>query len=141
MSRRRWALAALMPLLVSVGVSLGAVAQDAGLAGRWTASFTVDDGAGGTKTVTGTIVAVAGRPGQPVRGSYRIPFSTVGLGPDAAPATLQATRGDAVRIVLNPNGESGQAELTGTWKVGAIEGEWRWVGGPKAASGRFTLRR
>lgn len=141
MTRRRWLVSAFATLAVAVSVVIGAMAQDPGLAGRWTATFTVDDGSGGTKTVTGTIVAVEGRPGQPVRGSYRIPFSTVGLGPDAAPATMQAARGDAVRIILNPNGESGHAELTGSWKVGTIEGDWRWVGGPKAAGGRFTLRR
>lgn len=138
---RRSRVVALLAALAMAAPASGAVAQaEASLRGRWNLTLWVDSTAGATRTVSGTIVLVeeqgADRP--TLRGSYRVPFSTIGLGPDAAPALLVQHRDESVRITLNPSAAA-RAELTGTWSTGMITGRWQWIGGP-AQGGRFELR-
>jgi len=137
-------------LAPAVGIALSAVpllsaqprASGPPVAGRWAVTLQVD-APGTTRSLSGTIVliAVGGGNEASYRGSYRIPFSTAGLAPDAAPVLAVTGRGDSVRIVLNPSASEGHAELRGVWGVGGIDGEWRWVGGAAVAPGRFELRR
>lgn len=85
------------------------------------------------------LVAVERAERPTFRGSYQIPFRTIGLSPDAAPALAWIARGDSVRVVLNPDASSGHAELSGAWVGGTIQGRWRWIGRP-GGEGKFTLR-
>ncbi|MGE0438924.1 MAG: hypothetical protein AB7L66_00035 [Gemmatimonadales bacterium] len=143
-ARPRPAGALLVPLLTALFLSATALhAQPRNqrpLAGRWTASLRTE-GDRGTASITGTIVLVAveGVERPTYRGSYQIPFTTIGLGPDAAPVLGTLPRADSVVIVLNPSATGERAELRGTWTRVGVEGEWRWIG-REGHRGRFQLR-
>jgi hypothetical protein len=116
-----------------------------GLAGRWTVTLRIDSSGTGqpaTRALTGTMVVlpVVGSDPPTYRGTYQIPFSTIGLSPDAAPILLRVGRDDSVRIALNPTVDHGNVEMIGGWNRGALEGRWQWIGRPMAVWGRFTMR-
>lgn len=115
------------------------------LAGRWTVTLEVDPRPT-TESVpvalTGTLVIVALPGVEPptFRGSYRIPFSTARLGPDAAPLLARTRRDDSVRVVLDPAGDGGTVELVGAWRLGGVAGRWRSTRREPALAGRFVMK-
>jgi hypothetical protein len=131
-------------LLAIVGSLRSATAQSRKpLAGRWTLTVWSDAPATpGTATASGTVVLVEVAGAAPVtwRGSYQLPLSSLGKGPDAGPAMARVGRGDTVRVVLNPSVDDGRVELVGVFSPAAIEGRWSRAGQPAGSGGRFALR-
>ena len=131
-------------LLAALGLLLGAAhPAPPRLSGRFVLTLWIDQSppspaASVTGTVTLEPIATAGRPNAV--GRYQVPLATGGLGPDQGPVMAGAIGGDSGEVVLNPSAKGPRMALAGRWRLGVLEGRWRWIGGSRAAAGRFLLR-
>lgn len=127
-----------LALLAAAGL-LAAAQPAPRLSGRFTLTLYLDQPGSGTVAGTVTLTPVAASGTAAATGRFQAPLTTVGLGPDQGPVMAREPAPDSAEVVLNPSARGPRADLAGRWRLGALEGRWRWVGGP-ARGGRFVLR-
>lgn len=79
------------------------------------------------------------RTGVIYTGVYNVDFQSVGLFKKSEQVLAYTPAGDTLHIVLNPNVDHGNIELTARCRTDGMRGQWRTNGDPSGASGHFTL--